>query len=351
MFSFLKDHQQYSAPVLEYYSTEVYPKDAPKDMYLNLLDTCLMIFDTCCSKHVTSEEYETFERLISFAKEAMVNFHKSYKKSTLGKLWQMREDSLYARVSRICAIEPKPTLILYGAAHLFTVEDGGVWGNGKVPGFGHRLKEDDLTVVELKMVYKKYRKGVSDPTIPKGLVKELKRKSKGDFMIFSSAEANLSLPTFDVTEELPSSPQTSILNEYRADLRYTKKPIQDILESVQIAKRKGRYNNLYDVVIPNNYRGTNPQGLLIKELKINGFEYRLTVMPFQKSVGRSYYTIFESGFGYLDRYSTYDRSPKYNAGFPMGFYMTGLNSQYFITIGANSNDGYKYLKQLYHRFD
>jgi RHS repeat-associated protein len=89
---------------------------------------------------------------------------------------------------------------------------------------------------------------------------------------------------------------------------------------------------------------------LSKQLTIDGHEFKLRVHGFSDRVPESYYEIHQAGFGYLDRYSSFTPSSKYNSGYYQGFYMTGYDKQYFITIGANSNAGYDYLRNLYNSF-
>ncbi len=137
-------------------------------------------------------------------------------------------------------------------------------------------------------------------------------------------------------------------NDYRANLQDSSKPVQDIFEAIHTARENGNLDNLYDVIVPNGY-GSGIYNNYSKELTIGGHEFKLRVHGFSDRVSESYYDIYQAGFGYLDRFSSYTPSPKFNGGYYQGFFMTGYDRQYFITIGANSNSGYEYLKNLYKR--
>ena len=138
--------------------------------------------------------------------------------------------------------------------------------------------------------------------------------------------------------------------DYRANILESTTPIQDIFQAFHTAKANGDLSNLYDIIIPNGY-GSGIYNTYSEILTINGYDYKLRAHGYSKNVQESYYDIYQVGFGYLDRFSKYKPSALYNGGYYEGFFITGYDRQYFITIGANTSAGYKYLRKLFYSYE
>ena len=137
--------------------------------------------------------------------------------------------------------------------------------------------------------------------------------------------------------------------EYRADIFRSKQPIQDIFKAVHIANSKEELRNLYDVIVPNNY-GSGYRGSYSKILSIDGYNYKLRIHGYSSYESRNYYDIYKMGFGYLDRFSKFTKTPNYDSGYAEGFYMTGYERNYLITIGSNSVEGFHNLKIIFNKY-
>ena len=145
-------------------------------------------------------------------------------------------------------------------------------------------------------------------------------------------------------------PSGSAGGDYRANISESTTPIQDIFQAFHTAKANGDLSNLYDIIIPNGY-GSGIYNTYSEILTINGYDYKLKAHGYSKNVQESYYDIYQVGFGYLDRFSKYKPSALYNGGYYEGFFITGYDRQYFITIGANTSAGYKYLRKLFYSYE
>ncbi len=133
--------------------------------------------------------------------------------------------------------------------------------------------------------------------------------------------------------------------DYRVNLRTSKTPIQDVFEAMHIARSKKKLDNLFDVVEPNLYGN---EWIYSKKVTIEGHEYKINVATNNQAVKRSRYDIHKMGFGYLDRFTKYAPTTKWNEGYYNGFYMVGYDHDYLITIGAKTSDGFTNLRNLYY---
>ena len=105
--------------------------------------------------------------------------------------------------------------------------------------------------------------------------------------------------------------------------------------------------DLNDIIIPNSYSNvTNYGNAYVKKHKLQGHIYQVRV----QGTNANDTEIHKYGFGHLNRFSNYKsdkNDPKYNSGYANGFYITGKNLNYLITIGANTTEGYEYLRKYF----
>ncbi|QTD36394.1 hypothetical protein JL193_09500 [Polaribacter batillariae] len=135
----------------------------------------------------------------------------------------------------------------------------------------------------------------------------------------------------------------------KVNLQKSKNKIKEILKTFKEANRNKKLSNLFDIIEPNDY-ADGIYNEFSEELTLNEHKYKLRVKGYNVndfSKNKSYYKIFKAGFGYLDRFSSFKPSPQYNSGYYRGFYLTGNERNYLITIGAKTTAGYNYLKKIY----
>ncbi len=136
---------------------------------------------------------------------------------------------------------------------------------------------------------------------------------------------------------------------YRVDIKNSINPIKDILRAIQKAKFNNNFNNLFDIIVANTY-GSGYYNQYSEIFTINGYRYKLNITGYDENVMKSYYDIYQAGFGYLDRFSKYAHCLGLNDGYYQGLYITGYETNYLLTIGTNTKDGCEYLKNLYQSY-
>lgn len=139
-------------------------------------------------------------------------------------------------------------------------------------------------------------------------------------------------------------------NEYKANLLTSKNPVYDLFGAISYANSSGQLQNIADVVMDNNYANIQiPEPRYKKVLEMNGHKIEVRVTG-QSSTSKGYYDIYQMGFGHLDRFTDYAKTTNYNMGYYQGFFMTGYERNYLITIGVRTNAAFNYLKNLYYGF-
>ena len=136
----------------------------------------------------------------------------------------------------------------------------------------------------------------------------------------------------------------------RVDLTKSTNPISDIFNQINKLKKEGNLTNLYDIIVPNAYANSiTPIAITYKEnVTLEGHEYSIRVHGYHKNYDDSYFNINQMGFGYLDRFTKYKPDSRWNNGYSNGFFMTGYEKNYLITIGAKDIESYYYLKSLFY---